>query len=80
MKYWEMNKIRKILLWLTVKRAIRNAKRLAKRTGRPHYVVKYNGKISIIDKAWFKYQRQHGYIPKHITASNLKQIAIYYTR
>ena len=81
MKYWEMIKAwRKLWLFLKIKRAIHKANKLHIKTGRTHYVVKYNNNISIIDKAWFKYMRQHGKIPRHITAADLRKISIYYTR
>jgi len=75
-----ITRLARLAYWYKVKIAIKRAKRLAKATGRPHYVVKDRGKIVVLDKAYFKYLRQHGYFPLSITASDIKRIAIYYTR
>lgn len=63
-----------------MKRLIKKADKLREKTGTQFFVVKINGKISLMSKREFKWKRQHGVFPKSFTADNLKKISYYYTR
>ena len=72
----KLKSVWKILGILLLKR---KARRLAKKTGIQQFIIMSAGKARIINKKQFKYLRQHKCFPMHYTASNLKQIALYYT-
>ena len=61
------------LMW----RIKRRADAYQRNTGKQHYVVKYNGALSIMSRAWFKDARQRGMFPLHYTVSDLKRDAYY---
>jgi hypothetical protein len=79
-----MNKIKKkyrqFLLIIYVRLLKCRANKLYKRTGVQQFIVKWNDKLTIINKEQFKLSRQNGLFPKHFTADNLKKISLYYTK
>jgi len=63
--------------------AVRRVKRKAMSLHRKYncqvFVVKVNGKLTLISRFQFKTMRQNGLFPKNFTASDLKRIALFYT-
>ena len=62
---------------IRMKLYIRKANELRKKTGIQQFIVINRGKVTIINKQWFKQNRNK--FPKNFTADNLKKIAYYYT-
>jgi len=75
-----MNRIKKVIFILRIFLLKRKANRLARKTGVQHFIVKFGGEVTIMSKSTFKYMRQHGYFPLSFTATELKNIALYYTK
>lgn len=71
--------IKKVLVVLAIKRLKRKALRLHKKHNCQVFVVKLNGKITVLSKYQFTQLRQRGKIKKSFTAQELKRIALYYT-
>ena len=67
--------------WWTFKLMLlkRQADKWTAKYGVQHFIVKLDGKVTIITKDWFKENRRKGKFPKHFTANNLKEVAYYYT-
>lgn len=57
----------------------RQADKWTAKYGAQHFIVKLDGRITIITKDWFRANRQRGKFPKNFTANNLKKVAYYYT-
>ena len=73
-------RIRRIVLALGLMILKRKADRLARKTRDQYFIVNLNGKAQIMSKKQFKYMRQRGAFPLSFTATQLKQIALYYTK
>lgn len=43
------------------------------------FVLMFKGKLTIMSRQYFKYQRQHGQYPLSFTVADLKKISYYYT-
>ncbi len=65
---------------LKITKLKKQADKLREQTGSQMFVLKWDGKIQIISKRWFKKERQKGTFPKNFTADKLKSISFYYTR
>jgi hypothetical protein len=63
--------VMKLVLWKY------KADRLAFKHKQAHYLLILNGKLSLITKDWFVYNRQRGVFPKEITSDKLSKIALY---
>jgi len=72
--------IKKLITILIFKRLKRKADKLARKHKVQIFVVKDLDKIKMITKEQFTYLRQHGKFKISVTATELKKIALYYTK
>lgn len=82
-----MNKIKQLIYKIKgfffaykMKLFIEEAERRKNETGKRQYIVKIHNTIVIIDKKWFKQQKQNGVLPRIMTQEHLRKIAYYYTK
>ena len=91
MKYWAMSKLemfflmkldklKQVYIGFKMKRLKRKADKYRDLYGSQIFIIKDEGKIKLISKRWFKFQRQHGKYPKNMTTDHLKAMSFYYTR
>lgn len=73
-------RIRRFVLAVGLMMMKRKADRLACKTRDQYFIVNVNGNAQIMSKKQFKYMRQRGAFPLSFTATQLKQIALYYTK
>lgn len=73
-------RIRRFVLAVGLMIMKRKADRLARKTRDQYFIVNMRGKAQIMSKKQFKYMRQRGAFPLSFTATQLKQIALYYTK
>ncbi|WP_060828080.1 hypothetical protein [Tannerella forsythia] len=73
-------RIRRFVLAVGLMMMKRKADRLARKTRDQYFIVNVNGNAQIMSKKQFKYMRQRGAFPLSFTATQLKQIALYYTK
>lgn len=57
----------------------RKADKLARKTGIQQFIIKWRGQVVILGKDKFTYMRQHGLFAPSFTATQLKEMAFYYT-
>lgn len=74
-----VDSIKKLLVIMYMRGLKRRAMRLHKFYNCQFFVVKILGRVRVISKKRFTHLRQHGKIPLHITATELKKIAFFYT-
>ena len=53
--------------------------KLTRENKEAHYIFSYKGKITLMSKSIFKYNRQHGVFPKSFTAKEMRKISYYHT-
>ncbi len=74
-----IRKIKALFAGYRIKRLKNKCLKAWQKTGMQFFIVKLNGKITILSKADFTLCRSKGIFPKSFTADNLKEIALYYT-
>jgi methylmalonyl-CoA mutase cobalamin-binding subunit len=75
-----MNKIKRAVFILRIFVLKMKARRLAKKTGAQYFIVKLGGNITLLSKPAFKSMRWRGVFAKSFTATELKKVALYYTK
>jgi len=76
----KLDKLKQYYIGFKIKRLKNKADKYRDKYGSQMFVLKYEGRIRMISRRWFKHQRQIGKFPKSMTSDDLKKISYYYTR